>query len=61
VVEHRGGHRAEQQDLGRLEDRLVGVAVDAAVGCDPGAADAVDGLDPPDQLARQRRAEDRRG
>jgi hypothetical protein len=59
VVEHRCRHRTEQQDVGLIEDRFVRVAVDASVGGDPLAADALC-LDPCLELPRQRRAEDRR-
>jgi hypothetical protein len=49
VLEHRCGHRAEQQDVGLVEDRFVGVAVDPPIGRDPLAANAL-GLDARDEL-----------
>ena len=60
VVQDRCRDRAEEEDVGLGEDRLVGVAVDAPVGGEPLATDAL-GLDTRDELSRQGRAEDRRG
>ncbi len=60
VVQHRCRHGSEEEDVGLGEDRLVSVAVDAPVGGDPLAADAL-GLDARRELSRQWRPEDRRG
>jgi hypothetical protein len=49
VLEHRRGDRAEEQDVGLIEDRFVGVAVDPSVCRDPLAADAL-GRDARDEL-----------
>jgi hypothetical protein len=61
VIEDRCRHRAEQEHLGLVEGGLVGVAMDAAVCRDPGAAHAIDRLDSRRELARQRRTENRGG
>ncbi len=55
------GTAPTQEHLRLVECRLVGVTVDPAVGRDPGAAHAVDRLDPGGKVSRERDAEDRGG
>jgi hypothetical protein len=49
VFQDRNRDRAEEEDVGIGEDRLIGLALDSPVGGEPLAADAL-GLDPRDEL-----------